>query len=157
MYFSTLDLASGFHRIEMDPKHRERTAFNVEGRHYKYLRMLFGLENTPSTFQRVMDNVLQNLMDDICLVYLDGIIVYFSSLQEHLVNLNKVFPRLQRSNLKVNIAKTSFLNKECCLLGHIVSENGIKPNSEKVRAVQNFTIPKTAKEIKSFLGPLGYY
>lgn len=83
MYFTTLDLASGFHQIEMDPKDIEKTAFTVEGGHYEYIRMPFGHKNAPSTFQRVMDNVLQDLVGKNGLFYRDDIIIFSTSLDEH--------------------------------------------------------------------------
>jgi hypothetical protein len=85
-YFTTLDLASGFYQVEMNPNDISKTAFNVEHGHFEFLRMPMGLKNSPSTFQRVMDNVLRELQNTICLVYLDDIIVFSTSLQEHIVN-----------------------------------------------------------------------
>lgn len=157
MYFSTLDLASGFHQIEMDPRDIPKTAFSVDGGHYEYLRMPFGLKNAPSTFQRIMDNILKDLIGTSCLVYLDDIIVYSTSLQEHLENLKKVFTKLRESNLKVQLDKSDFLRKEIAFLGHVVSTEGVKPNPDKIHAIKNFPLPKTQKEIRSFLGLLGYY
>lgn len=156
-YFSTLDLASGFYQIEMHPDDIKKTAFSVENGHYEYLRMPFGLKNAPATFQRVMDNVLRGMVNKTCLVYMDDIIVFSTSLQEHLVNLKKVFDRLRESNLKIQLDKSEFLHKEVKFLGHIITPNGIKPNPDKIKTIENFPIPKTVKQIKSFLGLLGYY
>lgn len=80
LYFTTLDLASGFHQIEMHLKDVGKTAFTVDGGHFEFVRMPFGLKNAPSTFQRIMDNVLKDLIGTVCLVYLDDIIVYSTSL-----------------------------------------------------------------------------
>lgn len=156
-YFSTLDLASGFHQLEMHFDDIKKTAFNVENGHYEYLRMPFGLKNAPATFQRVMDNVLKELINKICFVYMDDIIVFSTSLQEHLVNLKTVFQKLRESNLKVQLDKSEFLRKEVAFLGHIITPDGIKPNPDKIKAISNYPIPKTTKEIKGFLGLLGYY
>lgn len=156
-YFTTLDLASGFYQVEMDPQDIEKTAFNVEHGHFEFLRMPMGLKNSPSTFQRVMDNVLRGLQNEICLVYLDDIIVYSTSLQEHLENLEKVFQRLRESNFKIQMDKSEFLKLETAYLGHIISGDGIKPNPDKISAILKYPIPKTSKEIKQFLGLLGYY
>lgn len=156
-YFTTIDLSSGFHQIEMDPGSIEKTAFSVENGHYEYLRMPFGLKNAPATFQRVMDNVLRDLQGKTCLVYMDDIIIFSSSLEEHIKNLQQVFEKLQESRLKVQLDKSEFLRTEVEFLGHVITKDGIKPNSKKLVAIQKFPIPKTAKEIKSFLGLLGYY
>ena len=157
MYFTTLDLASGFHQIEMDPAHIPKTAFTVEGGHYEYLRMPFGLKNAPSTFQRVMDNVLKELVGKICLVYLDDIIIYSTSLQEHIESIKTVFDRLRSSNLKIQMDKCEFLRHEIAFLGHIITPEGTKPNPNKIQAIKNFPLPRTNKEIKSFLGLINYY
>lgn len=156
-YFSTLDLASGFHQIEMHPDDVKKTAFNVEHGHYEYLRMPFGLKNAPATFQRVMDDILKGLQNKTCFVYMDDIIVFSTSLQEHIVNLKQVFGKLRESNLKVQLDKSEFLRKEVAFLGHIITPNGIKPNPDKIKAILNYPIPKTTKEIKGFLGLIGYY
>jgi len=157
VYFSKLDLASGFHQIEIQAEDIPKTAFSVNHGHYEFLRMPFGLRNAPSTFQRVMDNVLQGLQGKICLVYMDDIIVYSASLQEHINNLRIVFRRLREANLKVQLDKSEFLHKEIEFLGHKVTSEGVKPNPDKIKAIKNFPIPKTPRQIKSFLGLLGYY
>ncbi|CAK1582403.1 unnamed protein product [Parnassius mnemosyne] len=156
-YFSTLDLASGFYQVEMDPEDIPKTAFNVENGHYEFLRMPMGLKNSPSTFQRVMDNVLKGLQNVICLVYLDDIVVFSTSLQEHMINLEKVFSRLRESNFKVQMDKSEFLKRETAYLGHVITKDGIKPNPDKIRAIKNYPMPRTPKEIKQFLGLVGYY
>jgi hypothetical protein len=100
------------------------TAFNVENGHYEFLRMPMGLKNSPSTFQRVMDNVLKDLQNTICLVYLDDIIIFSTSLQEHIINLEKVFQKLRESNFKIQMDKSEFLKLETPYLGHIISKDG---------------------------------
>jgi hypothetical protein len=156
-YFTTLDLASGFYQVEMDPQDIPKTGFNVEQGHFEFLRMPMGLKNSPSSFQRVMDNVLRGLQNEICLVYLDDIIVFSTSLQEHMVNLEKVFQRLRESNFKIQMDKSEFLKLETAYLGHVISNDGIKPNPDKIAAIIKYPIPKTSKQIKQFLGLLGYY
>lgn len=156
-YFTTLDLASGFHQIEVDKNDIPKTAFSAENGLYEFRRMPFGLKNAPSTFQRVMDNVLRGLSNETCLVYLDDIIIFSTSLQEHIDRLKNVFDRLRKSNFKVQLDKSEFLQKSVAYLGHIITPDGVKPNPDKIRAIQNFPIPNTPKEIKSFLGLLGYY
>lgn len=156
-YFTTLDLASGFYQVEMSSEDIPKTAFNVEHGHFEFLRMPMGLKNSPSTFQRVMDNVLRGLQNVICLVYLDDIIVFSTSLQEHIINLEKVFQRLRESNFKIQMDKSEFLKLETAYLGHVITREGIKPNPDKITSIQNYPIPQTTKQIKQFLGLIGYY
>lgn len=156
-YFTTLDLASGFYQVEMDHCDVEKTAFNVENGHYEFLRMPMGLKNSPSTFQRVMDNVLKDLQNTVCLVYLDDIIVFSTSLQEHIINLEKVFLKLRESNFKIQMDKSEFLKLETEFLGHVIGRDGVKPNPNKIEAIKRYPLPKTPTEIKRFLGLLGYY
>lgn len=156
-YFSTIDLASGYHQVEVREEDRQKTAFSTQSGHYEFTRMPFGLKTAPATFQRTMDNVLRGLQGIHCLVYLDDIIIYSSSLQEHIEKLRKVFDRLRTTNLKVTLDKCEFFRKEVLYLGHMITKDGLKPNNDKIRAVLDFPIPKTATEIKSFLGLVGYY
>lgn len=156
-YFTTLDLASGFHQIEIDTKDIQKTAFTVENGHFEFVRMPFGLKNAPSTFQRVMDNILVGIQNERCLVYMDDIIVYSPTIQEHLSRLSEVFKRLRSANLKIQPDKCEFLRKEVAYLGHLITQEGVKPNPSKVECILNFPQPRNAKDIKSFLGLAGYY
>ncbi|XP_050507921.1 uncharacterized protein LOC126885399 [Diabrotica virgifera virgifera] len=156
-YFTTLDLASGFHQIEIDPKDIPKTAFSVENGHYEFTRMPFGLKNAPSTFQRVMDNILLGILNERCLVYMDDIIVYSPTIHDHIFRLTEVFKRLRNANLKIQPDKCEFLRKEVAYLGHLITQDGVKPNPSKVDCIQRFPEPKTPKDIKSFLGLAGYY
>lgn len=154
-YFTTIDLYSGFHQIEMCKQDIQKTAFSVDNGHYEYLRMPFGLKNAPFTFERVIDNVLRGLPN--VTVYCDDIIIYSTSLQEHMLNIESVFQRLREANFKIQPLKSEFLKKETSFLGHIITADGIKPDPNKIKAIHQYPIPKTSKEIKSFLGLLGYY
>lgn len=156
-YFTTLDLASGFHQIEIDPKDIPKSAFSVDNGHYEFVRMPFGLKNAPSTFQRVMDNILVGIQNERCLVYMDDIIIYSPTVHEHISRLTEVFKRLRNANLKIQPDKCEFLRKEVAYLGHLITKEGVKPNPDKIRCIQNFPQPTNQKEIKSFLGLAGYY
>lgn len=156
-YFTTIDLVSGFHQIEIHPDDVEKTAFSTDTGHYEYLRMPFGLNNAPATFQRLMNNVLHGLIGKTCLVYMDDVVVFSTSLQEHIEKLKQVFERFRMCRLKVQLDKTEFLKKEAEFLGHIITPEGIKPNPKKLQAIEKYPIPKTTKQIKSFLGLIGYY
>lgn len=157
VYFTTLDLKSGFHQIEMDPKHREKTAFSTDKGHFEFTRMPFGLKNAPATFQRAMNNILKDYIGTICYVYLDDIVIVGRNLKEHLQNLILILKRLSQFNLKIQLDKCEFLKKETEFLGHIISEDGVKPNPDKIEKILNWPIPKTDTQIKQFLGLAGYY
>lgn len=148
MYFTTLDLAKGFHQVEIDERDIHKTAFSVEGGHYEFLRMPFGLKTAPATFQRLMNSILGDLVNKICLVYLDDIIVYSTSLQEHVNSLRLVLNRLKDANLKIQGDKCEFFRRETEFLGHVITQKGIKPNPKKVECVSNYPLPKTPKQIK---------
>ena len=156
-YFSTIDLCSGFHQIQVEEQDIFKTAFSVDNGKYEYCRLPMGLSNSPSTFQRVMDNIMTGLQGAECLIYMDDIIVYSSTLEEHLERLEHVFTRLADSNLKIQPDKCEFLRKEVAYLGHLVTPEGIKPNPSKVEAVVNFPPPRSPREVKQFLGLTGYY
>lgn len=155
--FSTLDLASGYHQLEINQEDRQKTAFSTENGHYEFSRMPFGLKTAPATFQRAMDNVLRGLQGIHCLVYLDDILIYSSNLSDHIMKLRTVFDRLRQTNLKIQLDKSEFLRKEILYLGHAITNEGLKPNNDKIQTVIDYPIPKTQTEIKRFLGFLGYY
>lgn len=156
-YFSTIDLVSGFHQIQLAEEDTEKTAFSVNGGKYEFTRMPFGLKNAPATFQRVMDCVLRDLIGVCCFVYMDDIIIFSSSLQEHMRNLSQVLKRLKDARLKIQLDKCEFFRKETQFLGHTVSEDGVRPNSDKIESIRKWSVPKNEKEVRQFLGTLGYY
>lgn len=156
-YFSIFDLASGFHQIPMSEKDAPKTAFSTPFGHYQFNRMPFGLKNAPATFQRLMDNVLTGLQGQELFVYLDDIVIYASSLQEHEIKFRKLVRVLRQANLRLQPDKCEFLRPEVNYLGHIIGEDGVKPDPKKIDAVKNFPIPKNPKNIKQFLGLAGYY
>ena len=156
-YFSVCDLASGFHQIEMDPADSHKTAFTTPFGHYEFSRMPFGLKNAPATFQRLMDLVLSGLQGRELFVYMDDIVIYATSLEEHERKYNLLIERLRKANLKLQPDKCEFLKTEVTYLGHIISRDGVKPDPRKLEAVKSFPRPKTPKNIKQFLGLAGYY
>lgn len=156
-YFSTFDLAQGFHQIPMAREDASKTAFSTPYGHYEYTRMPFGLKNAPATFQRLMDSVLMGLQGTELFVYLDDIVVYARSLDEHEAKLARLMNRLRAVNLKLQPDKCEFLRKEVAYLGHVIGEDGVKPDPGKVKAIKEFPAPKNHKNIKQFLGLAGYY
>ncbi|KAB0793022.1 hypothetical protein PPYR_12642 [Photinus pyralis] len=156
-YYSVIDLKSGFHQIKMDKNDAPKTAFSTPTGHYQFNRMPFGLKTAPATFQRLINNVLIGLNNQKCFVYLDDIVVHGDTLENHNIRLKEVFQRLADHNLKIEPDKCEFLRKEVSYLGHIITDEGVKPDPNKVKAVMNYPILKTHKDIKAFLGLAGYY
>ncbi|XP_043604719.1 uncharacterized protein LOC122577454 [Bombus pyrosoma] len=156
-YFSTFDLASGFHQIRMAREDAHKTAFSTPYGHFQFKRMPFGLKNAPATFQRLMNSVLSGLQGVELFVYLDDIVIYSTSLQEHECKFNKLMERLRQAKLRLQPDKCELLRHEVSYLGHIISEDGVKPDPKKIEAVSKFPRPKKARNIKQFLGLAGYY
>lgn len=156
-YFSSLDLSNGYHQVVLKESDKIKTAFSTNLGHYEFNRMPFGLKNAPATFQRIMNNILTGLNSLQSFVYLDDVVVYGHDLKDHNKKLINILERFRQFNLKLNPAKCRFLRKEIVFLGHLVTENGVKPNPQLIEAIQKFPIPSTIKQVKSFLGLAGYY
>ncbi len=156
-FFSTIDLASGYHQVAVREQDQPKTAFTTPFGIFEYSHMPFGVCNGPSTFQRLMQSTMGDLIFQILLVYLDDILVYSSTFHEHLQRLDVVFSRLKETGLKVKLEKCHFLQGEVKFLGHQISAQGIGTAPEKVEAVKSWTTPGTVKELRSFLGFCSYY
>lgn len=156
-YFTTLDLASGFHQIPLNDNDIEKTAFSVNNGKYEFVRLPFGLKNAPAIFQRVMDDVLHEYIGKICYVYIDDIIIFGETLEEQLKNLKIILETLRKANFKIQSDKSEWLKTEVEFLGFIVSKNGLKPNPKKIESIQNYPEPRNLKELRAFLGLSGYY
>ena len=156
-YFSTLDLASGFWQIEMDPATREKSAFVTHCGLHEFVRMPFGLCNAPATFQRLMQVVLAGLEWKCCFVYLDDILVCSKTFEEHMEHLRLVFERLRRAGLTLKPKKCCFLREEVQYLGHVISKRGILPDPEKTQKVREFPIPTDVTRVRQFVGLASYY
>lgn len=149
-YFTTLDLKSGYWQIAMHPSSRDKTAFLTPNGLYEFLVMPFGLTNSGASFQRLMDHILRGLEYNFALIYIDDIIIFSKSVNEHLPHLEEVFRRLREANVKLNPKKCCFAKQEVEYLGHVVSPDGVKPNPEKVRVVRDFPTPTNLKELRAF-------
>jgi len=151
-YFNAFDLRSGYHQVPMDMRDADKTTFIVRTGTYRYRRVPFGLCNAGSTFQRVMDLALNGLNFYMCLVYLDDIIVYSATVEEHLSRLRKLFDRLRLANLKLKPSKCSLLRAEVHFLGHVVSGEGVATDPSKIDLVRDWPQPRDVHEVRSFLG-----
>ena len=156
-FFSSLDLASGYHQVAMAEEDIEKTAFVCPYGLFEWMRLPFGLCNAPSTFQRFIQKAMHGYLFDILLAYLDDILVYSTDFQQHLSDLQKVFQRLREVGVKLNPEKCSLGQLEVGFLGHRVSAAGIATDPAKLEAVQAFPVPKTLKNVREFVGLTGYY
>ncbi len=157
-YFSKLDLRSGYWQVAMKEEDKAKTAFSVGPLgFYECNRMAFGLTNAPSTFQRLMERCMGDLHLRDCLIYLDDIIIYSKTFEEQCTKLEAVFSRLQQHSLKLKGSKCEFFKDRVQYLGHIVSAEGVETDPEKVRAIKEWPVPTTIKDVRKFLGFAGYY
>ena len=157
-WFSVLDLKSGYWQVPLEEEDKCKTAFTVGPLGFwECERMPFGLTNAPATFQRLMENCMGDLHLSYCLLYLDNIIVYSNTYEEHLVRLEAVFSKLKDAGLKLSPSKCHFLCKEIKYLGHMISEEGIGVDPEKIACVKNWPVPKSVKQVQGFLGFTSFY
>ena len=157
LWFCTLDLHSGYWQVEMDEADKPKTAFATRNGLFQFTVMPFGLCNSPATFERLMETVLAGLNFNVCLVYIDDIIVFGKTFEETLDNLENVFSKLQNAGLKLKAAKCALFKEEVLFLGYRVSGSGIHTDPQKVAIVEQWPVPIDASEVRSFVGLCGYY
>ena len=153
--FSTIDLRSGYYHIALGKDSRAKTAFSCHLGKYKFLMVPFGLAQAPAYFQLLMNQVLEGL--PFAMTYLDDIIIFSNSEEEHLLHLEEVFHWLRKAGLKMKQSKCDFFKSQIHCLGHLISVDSISPLLDKLDSIKNMPVPKCAKEIKQFLGLTGYY
>ena len=155
--FTTLDLKSGYWQIKVAKRDRDKTAFATPNETYRFKRLPFGLHNGPATFQRLMQLVLRPVLGKIAYVFLDDIIVFSRTFDEHVRDLEQVLTLIERAGLKVSPEKCEFGRKKLKYLGHVVTDEGIQVDPEKVEAVQKMTAPKNPRDVRRVMGMAGYY
>ena len=155
-YFTSLDLKTGYWQVLMDQADKEKTAFTCHRGLFQFNVMPFGLSNAPAIFQVLMSIVLAEL-DKFAIAYLDDILIYSATLEEHIVHIQQVFDRLRQHDLKLKLKKCHFLQSETNYLGFVVNENGIKPDPKKVEAIQSIAVPTSVREVRGFIGMCSYY
>ena len=150
-WFSTLDLASGYWQIEMDPQDAPKTAFiSYEGL-YQFKVMPFGLTSAPGTFERLMESVLAGLNWKICLIYLDDVITFSDCFENHVLHLGLILQRLHQAGLKLQPKKCDLFKHQVKYLGYVVCGDGIMADPDKIAAIKSWKQPKCLKELRAFL------
>ena len=155
--FTKLDLRSGYHKIHVRPGDEWKTAFKTKEGLYEWLVMPFGLSNAPSTFMRLMNQVLKPFICKFVVVYFDDILIYSRTEAEHMEHLREVLTVLQENKLYLNLKKCHFMTYSLLFLGFIVSVDGIRVNEENVKAIREWPTPKTVSEVRSFHGLATFY
>jgi len=156
-WFSTLDLRSGYHNIPVAEKDRGKTASVTSRRRCCFTVIPFGLTSAPSVFQRLMDVVLWGLSYELCLVYLDDIIVLSNIFWHRMMRLKDIFKRLRWARFKQQISKCNFVQRKSALPWHTVFEAGIEMQQEKIDAVLKLPTPRDLSDVRSFTGTCSYY
>ncbi|GJP55984.1 hypothetical protein CLOM_g15021, partial [Closterium sp. NIES-68] len=155
-YFSKIDLRGGYHQIRVFADDCHKTAFCTRYGSYEYTVMPFGLTKAPSTFQLTMNEVFRDLLDKCVIIYLDGILIYSKTREQHLKDLEAVFQRLQQHQLITKGSKCEFLKQELEFLGHVISTEGIRIDPKKLQAIQEWKPPTNLQQLQSFLGFVNY-
>ena len=156
-FYCFLDGYSGYNQIAIAPEDQEKTTFTCPFGTFAYRRMPFGLCNAPATFQRCMLSIFSDMVERILEVFLDDFSVFGDSFDDCLSNLKKVLARCEEKNLVLNWEKCHFMVTHGIVLGHIVSSKGIEVDKSKIELISNLPIPKSVKDVRSFLGHAGFY
>ncbi|GBG86011.1 hypothetical protein CBR_g40824 [Chara braunii] len=156
-HYSKIDLKSGYHQIAIRPEDQHKTAFQTTYGLYQFVVMPFGLCNSPGTFQHTMNRIFHDHLDKFVVVYLDDILIFSKSVEEHAQHVETVLSLLRQHKYKVNLEKCEFGRTKILYLGHEVSAKGIRPEDAKVASIRDWPRPQTVTEVRSFLGMCGYY
>lgn len=156
-WFSSLDLRSGFHQIRLKPGEEHKIAFQTHFGHFEFRVMAFRLTGAPGTFQSAMNSTLAPYLRKFVLVFFDDILIYSKSYDEHFIQLRLVLELLVKDQWLVKLSKCSFAQRQIRYLGHVISEQGVGTDPDKISAVAQWPRPVNTKEFRSFLGLAGYY
>lgn len=157
-YFSSLDLKDGFFHIDMAKESIKYTSFVTPFGQFKYTKMPFGLKVAPKRFQKIVNEILKELIEsgDV-IVYMDDILIATNTIENHLKILKKIFKIFNDNKLELQLTKCYFLMTEIDHLGYKISEEGITLTNSHINAIENFPIPKNVKGVQSFIGLVSYF
>src|SRR5215217_2079 len=156
-YFSMFDLFMGYNQIGMTEEAIKQSAFVTLDGQYEFTRMPFGPCNAPATFQRVMNEVFQDLIGKGLYVYIDDIVIYSKTFEEHMRLLQEILSHLCRHCLYLKSKKCTIAAEQVDLLGHVMDVDGVRPSPSKIKSVEEYPRPTSKTELRAFLGLIGYY
>lgn len=156
-YFSSIDLSSAYYQCEIEEEHKKFTAFGTRRGHFEFNRMPFGLCGAPFTFQHMMNIVLRSENWEQCLIYLDDVLIFGKTFEEHLSRLRNILLKIRKAGLKLSPDKCEFFQSQLCFLGHSITQKGIETDPKKIEAVSTWPKPVTIEDLRSFLGFTNYY
>ncbi|GBG67275.1 hypothetical protein CBR_g88564 [Chara braunii] len=155
-YFSKIDMKSDYHQIAIRPEDQHKTAFKTKYGLYEFVVMPFGLCNAPGTFQHAMNRIFHDYLDKFVIVYLDDILIFSRTVEEHVAHLDKVLNLLRQHKFEINGEKCEFGHTRILYLGHEIFAEGLKPDDAKVASIRDWPRPQSVIEMRSFLGMTSY-
>ncbi|KAI3683189.1 hypothetical protein L1987_83689 [Smallanthus sonchifolius] len=156
-FYSKIDLRSGYHQLRIQEEDVPKTAFRTRYGHYEFLVMPFGLTNAPAVFMDLMNRVCKPYLDKFVIVFIDDILIYSRTKEDHEHHLKLILELLSNENLYAKFSKCEFWIREVHFLGHVINKEGIHVDPSKIEAIKNWEAPKTPTEVRQFLGLAGYY
>lgn len=157
-WFTALDINSAFWSIPIRKRDRYKTGFITQDGHYQWSNMPFGLKNSPAIFQRIITSIIQKFnLNDFCTVYIDDILIFSKSFEEHLQHIERLLEAIQSVGWKLKFTKCNFATNSVKYLGHIISENEVRPLSDNLISIKKFPVPKSKKNVRQFLGKINFY
>jgi hypothetical protein len=156
-YYTKLDCLSGYWQVRLKDEDREKTAFNTRMGKFEYKVMPFGLCNAPATFQSIMNELLREALDEYVIVYLDDILIYSKTKEEHFRHIRRVFELLESEKFYLKLNKCEFAKESISFVGYIISQGIIRMDDRKIQAIKNWPRSKTTRHIRQFLGLTGWY
>eukprot|EP01129_Flabellula_baltica_P005312 TRINITY_DN1914_c0_g1_i1.p1 TRINITY_DN1914_c0_g1~~TRINITY_DN1914_c0_g1_i1.p1 ORF type:complete len:1797 (-),score=243.90 TRINITY_DN1914_c0_g1_i1:39-5429(-) len=156
-YFSSLDFKTGFYHLRIAEEDREKTAFSSPFGFFQWIAMPMGLKNAPASFQRAMEAIFASFLYTYVLIYIDDIIIFSKSFDDHLLHIGNVLDVIIEKKLVLNFSKCRFATSTIKYLGHVVSRGFIGPNPEKVSTITSYDVPDSKSKLKNFLGVLNYF
>lgn len=156
-YFSKIDLRSGYHQVRIHTDDIHKTAFSTRYGLFEFLVLPFGLTNAPATFMHLMQSIFLPHLDNFVIVFLDDILIYSKTKEEHIQHVKQVLELLRKHRLYAKASKCEFFQRSVSFLGHVISDHGLQMESDKVKAMQEWPIPKCVRDVRAFCGLTGYY